>query len=724
MMKRVMSLLLVLALLVPTLCACGDSGAGEKRPEKEPASNGENQSQKPSATGISVEIEENWGITDELVSALSSSLVMRLNSSYGYTGGIVSAINDNVFPFLIDDTLYLPAAFVAKSFGAETQWDPETQVLSAKWENHAMTICASDEYITVDGTKISMPTTSVIESKVLLTPAEPLCKGLGKTVEREDDLIIVGDGISELTGGISQEARTLLFSGMDAKLTTVNGWNVDSAKTKTYEEWVACTKSIVLDPTMAPWSSPKDQLAAVTGNLYVENISITPAANDTYDCSMDVYNYLGYTYGAVEVYGADDCLVEVERIKPFSGQKTSVVSAVCDVGILMSDITKAVKHWDLDYMNYKTPINSEIQTVKVNVPVDGYVIITANPQHSDRVAAYNMIHTLVEVMFAVDDVKMGGGKESAKSLIKDYLIEQLAGEATLIPELAAEFRIFLSDIAKVEGYNLKELTQTACDSLMNAINRVEFDFWGAVRDAVKDAGHSTADFLAEEFLTSVVPGADQAFCAWKISANVSNIVCLFMDLNVISNAKSLMLENFNWREAYAKILREFPKNNVNGTLNFTTGYVNGDMVPELIIIDAVAHFGNTMYMYTYCDRKIVPVQNTDGKVEFSIPYAAFSYVELQGIIARGNMHQGYESEWFDQLCGTRFQKVCSFSNDAGAVYGSSKPTYYYNDSKVGQWFYDWKLGSLKKEYNDCMVAVDGFSLPEVSESNIRSYFEN
>ena len=724
MMKRFASILLILALLVPTLCACGDSGAGEKGSEKEPSLNGENQLQNSGETGVSVEFEGNLGITDAFVNALSAALVMRLNSSYSYIGGEISAIDDNAAPLLIDHTLYLPAAFVAKSFGAETRWDPEAQTLSAQWDTHSMTICAGDEFITVDGTKIHLPTTSVIENKVLLTPAEPLCESLGQTVEQADDLVIIGNNLADLTEGVSEEARTLVFSGMDAKLTAVKGWDFDSAKTKTYEEWVACTKSIVLDPTMAPWSSPKDQLAAVTGSLYVENISITAGANDTYDCSMDVYNYLGYTYGAVEVYDSDDRLIEVERVKPFSGQKDSVVGAVCDVGVLMSDITKAIKHWDLDYMNYKTSLNSEIQTVKVNVPVDGYVIITANPLHSDRVAAYNMIHTLVEVMFAADGLTAGDGNESAKSLIKDYLIEKLAGNATLIPELAAEFRIFLSDIDKVDGTDLKTLAKTACDSLMNAVNRLEFDFWGAVRDAVKDAGHSTADFLAEEFLTRVVPGADQAFQVWKISADISNIVCLFMDLSVITNAKSLMLENYNWRAAYAQILRKFPMNKVQGTLNFTTGYVNGDMVPELIIIDAVAHFGNTMYMYTYHDRQIVPVQNTDGKEEFAVPYAAFSYVELQGIIARGNMNRGYESEWFDQLQGTAFREICSFSNDTGAVNNSSDATYYYNDSKVSRWFYEWKLGSLKEEYEGSMVHVDGFSLPEVKEANIKSYFES
>lgn len=725
MMKRIMSLFLVLAILVPTLCACSDSGSGEKRPRKKSDGISETQQNNPNGTGVAVEIDGDLGITDEFVEMLSASLVMRLNSSYSYRGGAVSANDENAAPLLIDNALYLPAAFVAKSFGAETEWDPENQMLSVWWDDHSMTICATDEYMVVDGENAPLPSTSVVENNVLLTPAEPLCDELGQTVEQVDNLVIIGDGLSEVTKGISEDAKTLVFSSMDARLGTVNGWEFDSSRTRTYEEWVACTKSIVLDPNMAPWSSPKDQLAAVTGSLYVENISITPAANDTYDCTMDVYNYMGYTYGAVEVYGPDDRLLEVERIKPFAGQQASPVQAVCDVGVLMGDVAKAWKHWDLDYMDYKSSLNSEIRKgLKVNVPVDGYVIITVNPLHSDRVAAYNMIHTLVEVMFAVDDLKVGGSKESAKALIKDYLIEELSKEATMIPEMAAEFRIFLSNIADENWVNLPEFAQVACDSLMDAVNRMEFDFWGAVQNAVKEAGHSLTDFLVEEFVTKVLPGGDKIFLGWKITTNVSNLVCMFMDLNTVTNAKSLMLENFNWKAAYSKILREFPRENVQGTLTFATGYVNDDMVPELIIIDAVAHFGNTMYMYTYDNRRIVPVLTTTGETEFNVPNATFAYAEMEGIVVRADMNRGYVSEVFDQLQGTQFQRIHSFSNDEGAVGDSSGATYQYNNATVARWYYNWKLESLQIKYQDTLVSLSGFTMDEVTEANIKRYFES
>lgn len=733
MSKRILSLLLVLSLLLPCICACSDNDREKKKPSSREdsttastgsLSNTTDDGADSSQGALTVEIEEDLGITDELINTLSNSLVLLLNSSNSCSKGEISSIEENTAPLLIDDILYLPAAFVAKSFGSNTDWNPETQMLTARWDDHSLTICASDEHIVVDGENIPLPTSSVIENNVLLTPAKPLCDGLGQTVEQVNDLIIIGSGLSEASKGVPEESLQLMYTSLAAKLATVQGLVFDGAQQKTYEDWVNCTKSIVIDPTLAPWSSPRDELAAVTGSLYIENISITPAAQNTYDCTMDVHNYLGYTYGAVEVYNADNDLIEIERIKPFTGQKASVVSAVCNVAVLGGDLQKTVQHWDLDYMNYKSTLNSAIQTVSINVPVDGYAIITANPIHSDHVAVYNMVHTLVEVMFAANDLKVSDDDNRIKALIKDHIIEELGKNATLLPEIATEFRIFLSSISDNDWSNGKVFVQSSCNSLLDILNRVEFDFWGTVRNAIMEAGHEVTDFLAEEFIGHMVPGADNALAFWKICTNVTNLACLFMDLSVISKTESLMLECFNWRKAYAQILRDFPTVDVQGRLTFTTGYVNGDMVPELIIIDAVAHFGNTMYMYTYQDRNIVPVLNSAGNAEFSVPNAMFTYVEVQGIMTRGDMNRGYVSVIYDQLQEAQFQPIHTFHDNESAVSNGPDAHYTYNDSKVMRWYYYWKQECLDKKYKDSTVRVDGFSIDEVTEANIQKHFES
>ena len=723
MVKRIISVLLVLAMLVPSLCACGGADSGKNPSTQATDSNQESANGTADHTeyDIDVTVEADLGLTQEFIQTLSDSLVMCVDSKHCYISGTVSAIENDGMPMTINDILYLPAEFVLKHFGAVTQWASDTQTLSAQWNNRSMTIGANQEHMVVDGENVPLSSTPVIENDVLLVPAEPLCQELDQAVEQEGSLVIIGSGLADVSKDVSADTKGMIMSSLTARLAVQNAWGAEPSKT--YDDWAACTKSIVIDPTMAPWSSPKDQLAAVTGSLYVENISITPADQNTYDCTMDVYNYLGYTYGVVEVYGPDNRLLEVERIKPFGGLKTSVVSAVCDVGILMKDAYYSVKNWDLDYMNYKSSTNSEIALgVTVNVPVDGYVIITANPMHSERVAAFNMVHTLVEVMFATQDLKLGGDENKLKGLVKDYLLEQVCGNVALMQEMATEFQIFLSNIATENWADLPSFADVTCNALMDTVSRMEIDIWQIVREAVMEAGHTFADFVAEEFISKVLPYGDQVFSVWKICNNASNLICLFMDLESVCNAKSLMLETFEWKASYAKILREFPKNDIQGTLKFVTGYIDADMVPELMIIDVVAHYGNAMYMYTYQDRQIVPVRDPYGQEKFGLQNAMLNYVEGYGIMVRGDMSRGYVSEYYDQLQGAQFQNIYSFYDNESAVSNSAEASYRYNDRDVKRWFYKWMNEELKKKYESFTVHVNGFSLPEVTEENIKNQF--
>jgi hypothetical protein len=99
-----------------------------------------------------------------------------------------------------------------------------------------------------------------------------------------------------------------------------------------------------------------------------------------------------------------------------------------------------------------------------------------------------------------------------------------------------------------------------------------------------------------------------------------------------------------------------------------------------------------------------------------------NYVEGYGIMVRGDMSRGYVSEYYDQLQGVQFQNIYSFYDNESAVSNSAEASYRYNDRDVKRWFYKWMNEELKKKYESFTVHVNGFSLPEVTEENIKNQF--
>ena len=737
MKNRLLSLLLIAALILPCFSACASDTAGSssKSPTIQgvytgdgvPGEDSDVTGQTPSEQGtLTVAVQDDAGLTPNFIDTLNSSLIMLVNSDNSYVQGTLTSIQGGSTPAMINDTLYLPAAFVSEAFGAETSWDETAQTLNVQWDSNTMSITADADSIIVNGSTIALSSASVIENDVLLTPAEPLCQGLSQNMYCSDDLLIVGPDLSTSKQDVPEDSLNTVFSALSTKLAFSQVGGLTTGSKKTYEEWTQCTKSIVIDPTLAPWSSAKDELAASSGSLYIENISITPAEQDTYNCTMDVYNYLGYTYGSVEVYDANDRLKEVEQIKPFSGQKDSITGAICDVCILMGDVQKAIANQSLDYLNYKTKLNSQIDTIQVNIPVGGYVIITCNPMHSEYVAVYNMTHTLVETMFALDEIgsifKTTEDLQTTKQIIKDYLIEEILKNTTLIHEISTEYRIFLSNMEEAGWYNMKSFVESTCQSLLDMLSRVEFDVWGLVTQSISGAAGEVVDSAAETALKKIVPGADIPLVTWKVSTNLSNLFCLFMDISSVCNTQSLMLETYDWKSAYAQILRDYPTEDATGNLCFLTGYINNDMVPELMIIDAVAQFGSTMEVYSFQNRKIVQLSDPYGSTEFNVPSAMFNYVELEGIMFTGNMHRGYVSVQYSELDGAQFHSIHSFNDNESAV-GDVEAEYAYNGRSCSKWYYHWKLDELDKEYKDTVINVSGFSDGhELTEENIQKVF--
>ena len=709
-LKRIISLLLLVSMILGCFVGC-DQGNSERDDGRGSGSSGKNK--------LKVTAQEDVGISKELIRALDEALILLEGSNLVFVDGKVCDA-DGVAPSRLNDVLYLPAKYVAECLGAETKLNKDGTKLSVQLGKTKVDLLADAFELTVNGKSVSMESPVMLEDAIFSVPAEPFCEALGQTIRQDNGLIYISNDLAAAEDGVSADVVGMVGSAVRAQLTPVSGGLFEGEGN--YDQRKDCSEVMVIDPTLAPWSSPEGELAAVSGSLYIEDISITMANEDEFDCSFTVYNYLGYTYGSVEVYDSDDQLVELEQISPFEGQKSSITGAFCDIGVLMSDVKKAVTNLNLDHLNYKSSLNSSIQNIKVRVPVGGYVFITCNPEHSDYVAIYNTAHALVEVAMATGDVASlafgSGDEDTFKDAMKDEVIEALLGKGAKAAEIAAEFNNMFSkasncSLADVGGY----VAQMA-KSLANLFQRADIDIGELLTSAAEEAATTVADFALEKLLTNFAPFTKPAFDSWNIICNTSNLFCMFQDMQSTRNVRSLMLETADWRAAYARILREHED---GYNLRFVLCYIDGDMIPELVVIDAVAHFGNTIEFFSYKDGKIIKLKGSGGETEMSFQYASFVYAELQGVICSGGMHMGYVSNHYQVLEGDQFQIKHSFYDNSGTM---EEPSFTYNGTDVSEWYYNMKMSEMKKKYAD-QVLVDGFSDGyDLTEQNIVKVLES
>lgn len=718
MKRRLTALLLVAAMLLSLLSGCGGNTAGTQPQEEEEI----------------VYLEDpNLGISEEFTAALEQALIMLSDSSTCFAGGVVQTLSD-LAPTVFDGIVMIPAAFVAQWLGGSAAYNPDQKETLVTLGETTIRIPDNGEAFYVNDSEVTLTDKGIITRQgQSLVPAEEYCAALDQPLTVEDGMIVIG---RELPKTEDSGAADLVISALRQRMSVPA--SVGSASpASSYAQRSNCSRSIVIDPTVQPTAaddgsqvlakSQTDTLVAVSGCLYVENLVVTVDPQGNYIAEMDIYNYLGYTYGSAEVYDKDENLVDHDRIAPFEGQKSSIVSAITDVFVLTEDLGKTIST-GTDYMNHRSDLNAKKTHVKLNVPEGGYIFITCNPQHSDYVALYNAIHALMSIMSSAGDLADSGASEQEKASIQDKVtdavVKELTKDPTVFAEIVTEFRQIVLPKEQCMPWETKEMVLETGSKILDMFQRADIDIGNLLADAIKSNLSDAVDKGAEAFLEKALPMTKVALDSWKITANFSNLFCLFMDLESVNHAQSLIIEISDWRAAYAQLLRE--RTPGDGTQRFTLAFIDGDNVPELIAINAVAHFGSSVEIYSYRFRQIHTVQDPYGKPYLDVAYASLYYVEYGSTIVRGNMHMGVTSSDYLQLDQNyALHSTHNFYDDEYAVTGDTKPTYVYNGEAVSQWQYRYMLNKLDSQYADRTVYLDGFSDGWIiTEANIKEVLKH
>lgn len=707
-MIKTIALLLVLVLLVPCLSACHIQFPQFSQTTA-PTEEDENSCIADQPKTVSDPLH----ISDILQAVLDNSVIFSPGSPWACAMGVKSAL-EGPLPTYVEDILMLPALALARFLGAECTQNGSDHRISLGGVTVALTPGSSQLYI--GDTTVALPIEVTPEKGDLLVSAQELCSALGQSVAIRNDLIFVGPNVSAVETDESN-GMELIGSALSSELSYQDTEIAALGAVSTGDGYFARadrSACLVLTADMIPYTAANGETIAIAGSLYVEDLMVEPSASrdDYYSCSMTVYN-VGYTYGSVEAFDKDDNLIEFEKVKPFEGQKASVTKALTDMVVLGTDIYQAIDQGSWAELDYRSSLNSSKVSIRLEVPKDGYIFVTCNPMHSERVAVYNAVHTFLTLASFAQDLVKSDNSATIREQITDQLCEKIFGNANTVAELSMEFAALFSNIS-VTPTNPSGYAKEVGQKLLERFQRCDFDIKGALQDTVKEFGTDQADKAAEKYLTKLLPATQVAFTAWDISYTSANVVCLFMDLAYCTKTRSVIIEIGDWRAAYAQLLRE--RGNKGGE-RFVLGYVNGDGIPDLMVTYAFSHFGSYAEFYTYQQRQVHPIKDEHGNQQLGVAYGTFFYAEFHSVLMRGNLHMGISSTNYMHIIDNVITSTEVFYDTAQSGMGSE---YYYNDEQVSKVYYNWKLNSFVKEYEPYMKRVEGGSDGwSISEENIQ-----
>ena len=733
-MRRVLAFILVLSLLCSCLVGCGailpedlseklEDLFGEKDPTEQTKPWWENSDPwqtEPSSSDLCVadqpkQAQDPLNLPQALVEALDACVVLRLECDFGFVQGRRTALTGPA-PILMEQFLMVPALFTLESLGAKvTEKFSDGDTCALLFQGKTLVLKKDSQTLQYNQKEYNLSTATVGQDQDVLIAAEDLCGILSLQYTSRDELIFLGSQVAPIDQAEGNGAE-LVFSALNTELD--NGFNQAATVgalplNAAYADRALRSESLVLTADMIPFTSKNGETVAVAGSLYVEDLKVegSDTSADSYICTMTVYN-TGYTYGSIEAYDKDDNLIEYECIKPFDGQKSSVSKALTDVIVLGEDIAQAISDKSLAHLDYRSSLNASITKIRLEVPADGYIFVTCNPNHSSRVGVYNAIHTFVTLTSFAQDL-VSSKDNTVKQALTDSLSQQILENAPLAAELSMEFANLFSGM-DTTPWKPADFAEEMCDKLLTMFSRWDYDIAGAVTTAAGKLSQSATDKATELYLSKLIPAMEVAFTSWKVSTSSANLICLFMDLQYCTGTRSVIIEIGDWRTAYANLLRQRP---LSGDQRFYLGYINGDGIPELLIFTcSMSHYGNYVEIFTYQNRRVNPILDNNGSSELGIAYGVLFYAELCSVMMRGNMHMGYSSTNYMYIEDNRIQHTdILYDNTATA----NAEEFSYNGESVSKIYYYWKLNALEAKYDTYMKRVEGYDGYPINAENIK-----
>lgn len=168
--------------------------------------------------------------------------------------------------------------------------------------------------------------------------------------------------------------------------------------------------------------------------------------------------------------------------------------------------------------------------------------------------------------------------------------------------------------------------------------------------------------------------------------------------------------------AYYKFFKErwngtYPNRDFHQGIRFRLVYIDGDEIPELLLIEPYCH-ASGVEVYTYCDDKLVEVGEfgSTGRMR---------YVEKEGLILSNFFNMGASFEGFYKLEKGRIETICTLYACDGDSLKDGEDVYEVDDVPVSKEAYDARWNELRRDdyrwigYDDGILVEDILDLKEL-----------
>lgn len=362
-------------------------------------------------------------------------------------------------------------------------------------------------------------------------------------------IIIDGEQIDDISGitfwtddssilgiidtGIKSNRRYVKFKGIDIGTTYVyfsdsnTGYTAKVPVTVYEDNFLSYTLNSV--PTQYIEKYPTNIYNA--NGLYVDSYSYSVNDAGIAKVSFDVYN-TNYTYGVIEVYNGDGTIKAAVLIKKMSSNDTSIKKSLWDnMGCLIRDMI------DGDFLSYRQESGFSKKThVSIEIPKNGYIKISNDPQNSAIVNIINSVDVLMSLGKLANKVK---NYDVNSEVFSEALTKKLVKEkffATLIKDGSKLSEDLMKGVAKEAVFSTESLGDF-CNTM--AKNLSEFDLGELIADTAEDFGWSVGEEVFKYFTGPIKMVFDGLFAFGKLE----NIIIQHTDLIQSSNVGSIYIQN-------------------------------------------------------------------------------------------------------------------------------------------------------------------------------------
>lgn len=725
-MKKIITYILILTLVVSCFSGCANQETTEDAANQEKENGNLQESGDEITIAPQEDLGEKYGLTDELSQKLSSSVILKKDMNQAFVKGFTK--KTTYAPFDFEGETYIPGAFVTLGLGGNAESDSEFKHWTISLEEKSWTIDVLNNTAKKDETEITInkPIISVEDDFMISTVDYEKLLDIDSIAK--NGTIFIGEDLDLAIETIPVDGEKLLQNMIDAHLTADNAEDAegDVIVEQNNVARLDISKIIDLDPAEIPFAVTKDTLVANSGHLYIDNVAVErhPSQSDYAILKMTVYN-TGMTYAIAESYSNDEVKIADQIIEPYGGRFESVGTALVNCALIIKGAAKWLFKGDMSEVEYRSSAVAGITEVSLEVPIDGYVFITNNPEHSDSLAAYAALLFSAQLYISATSVASLSDTSASlmRSLMVDSAMSTIENNAVAISQLAGSFREFLNKEITASPLNVKEYLSEFKTNFTATIENCGYDIVALLEKSVEIAKNGlfeTIDTSINEIM-SLCPPVEMALYAMNIIAESEKLICMINEYSTASLRTPIVFKFTDWRTAYAKLLRTQNFYGAYGnTPRFGLCYIDGNSIPELIIMDS-QHYKSRAHVFTFKNGRVQAVEEET----WPTPYGYLTYYEFGDVSVTSYLNRGYESISYGNIMGND-GRTFNFYNDYYAMQCvESATTYKFNGVVVSKSVYDYNLALAKSIYGCFENKQLGYEMCyEITEANITKIIEN